>query len=138
MSMKLAASSAASWGVNRIGARRTSADGAGVNIYVLDTGIRTSHRDFGGRAVNTLDLTSNRVQECRGSRSCAHDRQGHGTHCAGTAAGASYGVAPGATVHAVKVLGDNGSGRNSWSLAAIDWVTTKGERPAVMSMSLGG
>jgi len=69
---------------------------------------------------------------------CAWDKQGHGTHCAGTAAGASYGVAPGATIHAVKVLNDAGSGQFSWSVDALDFLATRGERPAIASMSLGG
>merc|ERR1712087_686305 len=66
------------------------------------------------------------------------DRQGHGTHCAGTAAGETYGVAPDALVRGVKTLSDQGSGARSWQYTAIDWVTVNGVRPAVLSMSLGG
>merc|ERR1711937_606060 len=69
---------------------------------------------------------------------CARDAQGHGTHCAGTIGGAQYGVAKGATIHAVKVLSDSGSGSFSWFVEALDWVVTKGQRPAVFSASLGG
>merc|ERR1719195_993560 len=69
---------------------------------------------------------------------CALDRQGHGTHCAGTAAGTTFGVAPSAAIKAVKVLSDWGSGSWSWSYYALDWLARKGERPAVASMSLGG
>jgi len=69
--------------------------------------------------------------------SCALDRQGHGTHCAGTAAGTTYGVAPEASVRAVKTLSDAGSGQLSWQIAGIDWVTVQGARPAILSMSLG-
>merc|ERR1719203_2658870 len=69
---------------------------------------------------------------------CALDRQGHGTHCAGTAAGESYGVAPDALVRSVKTLSDQGSGARSWQYTAIDWVTVNGDRPAILSMSLGG
>merc|ERR1719203_2114731 len=69
---------------------------------------------------------------------CALDRQGHGTHCAGTAAGESYGVAPAAAIKAVKVLSDQGSGSWSWSYYALDWLATNPTRPAVASMSLGG
>merc|ERR1719512_671728 len=70
--------------------------------------------------------------------SCAGDVQGHGTHCAGTAAGETFGVAPAANVRSVKVLGDNGSGSWSWSYSALDWLATNQVRPAVASMSLGG
>jgi len=107
-------------------------------VYVLDTGIRASHTDFGGRVTPTLDLTSNTLVECNGNADCAGDTQGHGTHCAGTAAGGSYGVAPLADLHSIKVLGDSGSGSWSWSYESLDWLATKGLRPAVASMSLGG
>merc|ERR1711972_1176640 len=77
-------------------------------------------------------------RECNGDVSCAADRQGHGTHCAGTAAGESFGVAPSAAVKSVKVLNDQGSGSWSWSYYALDWLATNPTRPAVASMSLGG
>merc|ERR1712241_652060 len=70
-------------------------------------------------------------------RNCASDRNGHGTHCAGTIAGKTVGVAKSAIVHAVKVLGDDGSGSNAGIVRAIDFVAAEGERPAVISMSLG-
>merc|ERR1712113_663206 len=68
----------------------------------------------------------------------AADVQGHGTHCAGTAAGTVYGVAPSAQVRSVKVLSDQGSGAWDWSYQALDWLATSSVRPAVASMSLGG
>merc|ERR1712113_1184723 len=68
----------------------------------------------------------------------AADVQGHGTHCAGTAAGTVYGVAPSAQVRSVKVLSDSGSGSWDWSYQALDWLATLSTRPAVASMSLGG
>jgi len=126
-----------SWGLTKIGTPTRSTQGQGVHIYVLDTGVRTTHSDFGGRAIPTLEVTSSVPQECHGSTSCARDVHGHGTHCAGSAAGTTYGVAPKATVHGVKVLSDSGTGSGSWTVAAIDWVISKGERPAVVSMSLG-
>merc|ERR1712238_637437 len=73
-----------------------------------------------------------------GAASCAADRQGHGTHCAGTAAGTNYGVAPGATVRSIKVLSDQGSGSWSWSYGALSWMANSSIRPAIASMSLGG
>merc|ERR1719323_234464 len=76
--------------------------------------------------------------ECNGDLSCAGDRQGHGTHCAGTAAGESFGVAPSAAIRSIKVLSDSGSGQWTWSYYALDWLATHPTRPAVASMSLGG
>jgi len=132
------AAGTASWGLERVGVPDRGFTGKGVHIYVQDTGIRSTHRDFGGRVVPTIDLTSGDLVECNGARSCAQDKQGHGTHCAGTAGGETYGVASKASLHAVKTLGDSGSGSRSWQYKAMDWVTTTGRRPAVLSMSLGG
>merc|ERR1719225_400707 len=132
---------AATWGLNRIGADSRVRTGAGSTIFVLDTGVRSSHTDFGGRAASALDMSSGSLRECRGDANCAGDAQGHGTHCAGTAGGASYGVAPGAAVRSVKVLSDQGSGQFSWSYDALDWLAAgngRSTRPAVASMSLGG
>merc|ERR1740121_1477133 len=129
---------AATWGLNRIGADQRGRAGSGSTVFVLDTGVRISHQDFSGRAVPALDMTVGNPVECNGDLSCAADRQGHGTHCAGTAAGVSYGVAPSAAVQAVKVLSDQGSGSWSWSYYALDWLATNPTRPAIASMSLGG
>merc|ERR1719429_125808 len=129
--------SASTWGLRRIGADRRTSTGRGVSVYVLDTGVRTSHRDFGGRARSGADATTGRFRECNGATNCAVDRQGHGTHCAGTVGGTNYGVAPGATIVAAKVLGDQGSGSTSGITAAIDWVARK-SGPRVASLSLGG
>jgi subtilisin family serine protease len=128
----------ASWGLERVGVPSASRTGQGVHIYVQDTGVRCSHTDFGGRASPVLDMTKNREWECSGNDSCGGDVQGHGTHCAGSAGGKTYGVAPDAKVYAIKTLSDQGSGARSWQYSGIDWVVTKGQRPAVLSMSLGG
>jgi len=133
-----AVESARSWGLERVGVEDRGSTGKGVHIYVQDTGIRASHEDFGGRVIPTIDLTSEALVECDGDMTCANDRQGHGTHCAGTAGGKTFGVASDAILHAVKTLSDEGSGARAWQYSAIDWVTTEGERPAVVSMSLGG
>lgn len=135
-----------SWGIDRVDDRELPLDntfepsgtGAGSHVYVLDTGIRTTHRDFEGRSIATMDFTTvGRPTECHGRRDCAADRQGHGTHCAGSIAGAAHGIAKGATLHAMKVLPDQGRGRWTWFTQAVDWVTVKGQRPAVASASLG-
>lgn len=130
----------ASWGLERVGVPSRASSGLGVHVYVQDTGIRASHEDFGGRVVPTIDMTSDALWECAkaGDAGCAADRQGHGTHCAGTVGGNTFGVASGTTIHAVKTLSDQGSGMRSWQITAIDWITTSGEKPSVLSMSLGG
>jgi len=130
--------SQATWGLRKIGAPQRANEGQGVHVYILDTGIRVTHREFGGRAVPTVDMSSGNLLECKGALDCAGDAQGHGTHCAGTATGATFGVAPQATVHAIKVLSDEGSGSWAWSYDALDWLATKGVKPSVASMSLGG
>jgi len=129
-----------SWGLERIGCETRMGEGEGVHVYVADTGIRHTHVDYGGRAIPTIDLSdpADTVTECNGALDCAKDAQGHGSHCAGTVAGTTYGVAPKATLHSAKVLSDEGTGSWSWSYSALDWIATKGERPAVVSMSLGG
>jgi len=129
---------AATWGLNRIGADTRNRVGAGATVFVLDTGVRTTHNDFTGRASPGADVSSGSLVPCSGNVNCAADNQGHGTHCAGTAGGRTYGVAPSAQVKSVKVLSDQGSGSWSWSYLALDWVATNGVRPAVASMSLGG
>jgi len=133
-----AAPEAATWGLNRIGADQRGRSGSGATIFVLDTGVRVTHQEFTGRAAPALDMTSGSPVECNGNANCARDVQGHGTHCAGTAAGDTVGVAPAAAVRGVKVLSDQGSGSWSWSYGALDWLATNPTRPAVASMSLGG
>jgi hypothetical protein len=116
-----------------------SRTGADAHVYVLDTGVRTTHTDFGGRAIPTLEVVSSTVVECNATdTTCADDANGHGTHCAGTIGGTKYGVAKKATLHAVQVLSDSGGGSFSWFIEAIDWVMTKGHSPAIISASLGG
>jgi len=135
-----------SWGLDRIDARSgldnsytpPAGAGQGVHVYVLDTGIRTTHNDFGGRAIPTLEILGNGVKECKGSTGCARDGHGHGTHCAGTVGGSKFGVAKKATLHAVKVLTDNNGGQWSWFASALDWIVRNGEEPAVVSASIKG
>jgi len=129
---------AATWGLNRIGADQRGRAGSATTIFILDTGVRVSHREFGGRAVPALDTTIGDPFECNGDMSCAGDVQGHGTHCAGSAAGETFGVAPQAAVRSIKVLSDQGSGSWSWSYSGLDWLARSEIRPAVASMSLGG
>jgi len=133
-----AGTQAATWGLNRIGSDQRSSQGLGATVFVLDTGVRTTHNDFTGRASPSADVSSGSLVECNGNLNCAADNQGHGTHCAGTAGGNTYGVAPSAQVRSIKVLSDQGSGYWSWSYSALDWLASSSVRPAVASMSLGG
>jgi subtilisin family serine protease len=133
------------WGLDRIddrsgidGSYDFTSGGAGCHVYVHDTGIRVSHSEFEGRAIPALDVSSGTATPCNGNPACAVDRQGHGSHCAGTIAGRTTGVAKRAFVHAVKVLDDNGSGQQSWGIDAMNWLATNAQHPAVMSASLSG
>ncbi|MDP9434835.1 MAG: S8 family peptidase, partial [Actinomycetota bacterium] len=103
-------------------------NGRGVRANVIDTGIVTGHRDFGGRAQAVYDAFGGNGQDCNG----------HGTHVAGTLGGARHGVAKAAALRAVRVLNCNGSGSTSRIIAGIDWVRANHIKPAVANMSLGG
>ncbi|MGW1429862.1 S8 family peptidase [Streptomyces sp. NPDC002431] len=128
-----------SWGLDRIDQKSLPLNqsytypdhaGAGVTAYIIDTGVRISHSDFGGRASNGYDAIDN--------DNTAQDGHGHGTHVAGTVAGTSYGVAKKAKIVAVRVLDNSGSGTTDQVVAGIDWVTANAVKPAVANMSLGG
>jgi subtilisin family serine protease len=100
-----------------------------VHAYVIDTGIRVTHSEFGGRATSGYDFVDNDAN--------ADDCDGHGTHVAGTIGGANYGVAKSVQLVAVRVLNCEGSGDTAGVVAGIDWVTAHAVKPAVANMSLG-
>jgi aqualysin 1 len=106
--------------------------GAGVTAYIIDTGIRTTHTQFGGRAVSGFDAVDRALP--------ADDCNGHGTHVAGTVGSAAFGVAKGVRLVAVRVLDCGGSGLVSDVIAGVDYVTGDhaAGAPAVANMSLGG
>ena len=116
---------------------RGTLTGAGIDIYVIDSGLRTDHVEFGGRATVGIDIPST-----TGSSEVTppgSDCDGHGTHVAGLAAGAAVGVAPGARVIAVRVLDCNGDGEVDEVVEALEWVRAhhRGGRLAIANMSLG-
>ncbi|WP_330273778.1 S8 family peptidase [Lentzea sp. NBC_00516] len=127
-----------SWGLDRIDQRNLPLDqrytynstGSGVNAYIVDTGVRITHRDFGGRARNGYDFVDNDA--------VAQDGNGHGTHVAGTVAGTLHGVAKQANIVAVRVLNNSGSGTIAGVVAGVNWVASNHVKPAVANMSLGG
>ena len=124
------------WGLDRIDQRNRPLSGtytnnwtgSGVRAYVIDTGIRTTHTQFGGRASNVFDAFGGSGADCNG----------HGTHVSGTIGGSTYGVAKSVMLRGVRVLDCNGSGSNSGVIAGVDWVTNNHINPAVANMSLGG
>lgn len=130
---------AQSWGLQRIGAFERTHTGKGVHVYVLDSGIRASHVMFGGRAIAEVEAVG-KWRRCADSvdTACAQDFNGHGTHAAGIVAAAGYGVAPGATVHAVKVAHESEQVSSTNLLSALDYVINYAIRPAVTSISLSG
>ena len=131
----------ATWGLDRIDQRALPLSttytytntGAGVTAYVIDTGIRKTHTQFGGRAVHGTDTTTPLGLT-------SDDCNGHGTHVAGTIGGSIHGVAKGVRLVAVRVLDCAGVGLTSSVIAGVDWVTGNhgAGQPAVANMSLGG
>lgn len=113
-------------------------EGTGVHIYILDTGIRASHQDFAGRVAAGRNFVSSGFLFASTDPADTEDCNGHGSHVAGIAAGRTWGVAKGATLHPLRVLGCGGSGSTSGVIAAIDWMIANHQTPAVANMSLGG
>lgn len=128
----------ATWGIDRVDQRNLPLSGSyeylttasNVHTYIVDTGVLSTHVQFSGRMGNGYTA----ISDGRGTEDC----NGHGTHVAGTVAGTTHGIAKGAIVHPVRVLGCNGSGTNSGVIAGMDWVAANHVKPAVANMSLGG
>ena len=126
----------ATWGIDRVDQRALPLNqtytwdgtGTGVRVYILDTGIRYNHTEFGTRASFGFDAFGG-----NGS-----DGNGHGTHVAGTVAGTTFGIAKNALLVSVRVLNNAGSGTTAGVIAGMDWVAANHIKPAVANMSLGG
>lgn len=109
----------------------SEADGAGVTVYIVDTGIYLEHSDFERRAVWGFDAVDDPSAET--------DDNGHGTHVAGTVMSKTYGIAKAATAVAVRVLGGDGSGTTAGVISGIQYVAQSGRgKKSVANMSLGG
>lgn len=125
-----------SWGQDRIDQPKlplnnsyvTKSTGAGVNAYIIDTGILPTHPEFGGRAKVAYDATGGNGIDCNG----------HGTHVSGTIGSNTYGVAKGVKLFGVRVLNCGGSGTFADVIEGMDWVAKNAVKPAVANMSLGG
>ena len=139
-----------SWGLDRIdqkqlpldGMYKPIYDGSGTNVFIVDSGIDTSHTEF--------SITNREVRNIFDSYNLYasidilpdNDGVGHGTHVAGTVGGNTVGVSPGANLYGVRVLNGNGAGSDFDILSGLsfiyDWYFSSGRQPSVVSMSLGG
>ena len=126
----------ATWGIDRTDQSALPLSGtytyvttaSNVHAYIIDTGVRADHVDFGGRAKMVYNSAGGKNTDCNG----------HGTHVAGTVGGSTYGIAKGVKLYGVKVLNCQGSGTWSGVISGMDWVAANHVKPAVANLSLGG
>ena len=133
------------WGLDRIDQRALPLDGrfnrvqdgAGVHAYVIDSGIRKSHREFEGRADWIGDFVGGNPARADADDCDPPPSGGHGTHVASILGGRSFGVAPGVRLHALRILPCGGTTRTDLNatIRAIDWITSHGAKPAVVNIS---
>jgi subtilisin family serine protease len=132
----VATQSNATWGIDRTdqtdlplsGTYSYTATASNVHAYIVDTGVREDHVEFGGRALMVYNSADRKNTDCNG----------HGTHVAGTVGGTTYGIAKDVKLYGVKVLNCRGSGTWSGVISGMDWVAANHQKPAVANMSLGG
>lgn len=135
----------ATWGLDRIDQHALPIDsvytydrtGHGVRAYIIDTGIRYSHREFEGRALRGFDAFASDPADPLLGYDGSGDCDGHGTHVAGTVGGKTWGVAKRVTLVGVRVLNCAGYGSDADVIAGMDWVARTATLPAVANMSLG-
>jgi subtilisin family serine protease len=134
------------WGLDAIDQRSgtdqtfsSSATGAGVNLYIIDTGVRRTHQDFGGRVRWVGSFCSSATPDVNAPEYVAGDGyDGHGTHDASFAAGSRSGVAKNATIWSL-MAGQCGNGHDAAAITrAVNWITAKGLKPAVVNISFRG
>ncbi len=136
---------ALSWGIDRIDQRALpldnlytyDVDASNVHAYVIDTGVRVGHTEFGGRAVIGFNAYQNDPSDPLLGYDGSGDCDGHGTHVAGTIGGRTYGVAKRVQLVGVRVLNCAGYGSDADVIAGMDWVARNGVLPASANMSLG-
>jgi len=128
------------WGIDRVDQRELPLnneynprnDGSGVTSYIIDSGVRITHEEFEGRAEWGTNIIDDNDTDCNG----------HGTHVAGTVAGALYGVGKDTKIVAVKIFPCSGGTATSNTIAAMNWVAADAaanpDTPATCNMSLGG
>ncbi|MBX3712086.1 MAG: S8 family peptidase [Lysobacter sp.] len=128
----------ATWGLDRVDQRNLPLNGtyiygstaSNVHVYVIDSGVRSTHSEFAGRIGNGFTA----IADGLGTEDCS----GHGTHVAGTIGGTTWGVAKGVTIHPVRMIGCGETGPNSGTLAGINWIAANHVKPAVVNMSIRG
>lgn len=116
-------------GAYLFGSAKQRSTGKGVTVYVVDSGVRATHRQLRGRVGKGFSVVG---------ASPRRDCDGHGTHVAGLAAGKQVGVAKQARIVPVRVFGCNGRASADRIIRALDWVTKNHRKPAVMNLSLTG
>jgi len=133
------------WSLDRIDQRQLPldgrfarrGDGRGVHVYVIDSGVRRTHREFDGRVEWIGDFVSGNPGSPQADDCDPPPSQGHGTHVASILAGRTFGVAPAAHIHALRILACGGTTRTDREAAirAVDWITAHGVKPAVVNIS---